>query len=175
LPIPFRAVATDVETGEAVVLDHGDLVRSVLASMTVPGAFLPVEIDGRLLVDGGMANNLPVEVVKTMGADVVIAVDVGTPLMSREAIQSFVGVTSQAFGFLTTRNSNASARLADVVVRPDLTDISSSDFGAAATAIPRGEAAAEALRARIEPYAADAQEYDAWAAAKASKPPVPGT
>src|SRR6185295_11262640 len=133
LPIPFRAVATDVETGEAVVLDHGDLVRSVLASMTVPGAFLPVEIDGRLLVDGGMANNLPVEVVKAMGADVVIAVDVGTPLMSREAIQSFV--------FLTTRNSSASAKLADVVVRPDLTDISSSDFGAAATAIPRGEAA----------------------------------
>jgi NTE family protein len=67
LPIPFAAVATDVETGERVSLDRGDLGRSILASMTIPGVFAPVEIEGRFLVDGGLADNLPVEVVRAMG------------------------------------------------------------------------------------------------------------
>jgi NTE family protein len=67
LPIPFAAVATDVETGERVILDRGHLGRSILASMTSPGVFAPVEIEGRFLVDGGMADNLPVEVVRAMG------------------------------------------------------------------------------------------------------------
>src|SRR5262245_32139769 len=78
LPIPYRAVAADLDTGEMVVLDHGDLAMAMRASMSIPGAFTPVEIDGRLLVDGGVARNLPVDVVQGMGADRVIAVDVGT-------------------------------------------------------------------------------------------------
>jgi NTE family protein len=173
LPIPFRAVATDVETGERVVLDHGDLVQSVVASMTVPGVFAPVEIDGRLLVDGGMANNLPVEVVRAMGADVVIAVDVGTPLSTRKEIQSFLGVTNQAFTFLTTRNSNASAKLADIVIRPELSGISSSDFGDTAEAIERGEAAIEGKRAAIERLARSEDAFAAWSARRQSMQELP--
>jgi NTE family protein len=174
LPIPFRAVATDVETGEAVVLDHGDLTQSILASMTVPGVFAPVEIDGRMLVDGGMANNLPVEVVRAMGADFVIAVDVGTPLSTRESIQSFVGVTSQAFTFLTTRNSTRSASLADLVIRPSLSGIGSGDFARTAEAIPIGVAAAEASRAALERIALSPEEWAAWRA-RTAQPPLPGS
>src|SRR5262245_22665433 len=95
LPIPFRAVATDVETGESVVLDHGDLVQSILASFAVPGVFAPVDIDGRLLIDGGVSDNLPVGVVRGLGADVVIAVDVGALLAKRDKLKSSMSVLSQ--------------------------------------------------------------------------------
>ncbi|HKQ61237.1 MAG TPA: patatin-like phospholipase family protein [Candidatus Polarisedimenticolaceae bacterium] len=175
LPVPFRAVATDVETGERVILDHGDLAQSILASMTVPAVFAPVEIDGRLLVDGGMADNLPVEVVRAMGADIVIAIDVGTPLASREAIQSFLGVTGQAFTFLTRLNSERSAALADIVIRPDLAGIASGDFARVPEAIPRGEAAAEAQRAALERLAVDEPAFAAWSAHRVTSapPPVP--
>lgn len=166
LPIPFHAVATDVETGERVVLDHGDLALSILASMTVPGVFMPVEMDGRILVDGGMADNLPVEVVRAMGADVVIAVDVGTPLATRDAIRSFVGVTNQAFTFLTRLNSERSAKLADLVLQPRLEEISSGEFTAVAEAIELGEAAAEAQRSALLGYAADAASFEAWSAGR---------
>jgi NTE family protein len=95
LPIPFRAVATDIETGAVVVLGAGNLARSIRASMAVPGAFDPVEIDGRLLVDGLVANNVPVDVARAMGADIVIVVDVGTPLMKREAITEVLAIMGQ--------------------------------------------------------------------------------
>ena len=156
LPLPFACVATDVETGDRVVLDHGDLAQSILASMTIPGAFAPVEIDGKLLVDGGMADNLPVEVVRAMGADIVIAVNVGTPLAKREALASFVGVTGQAFGFLTVRNAERSAALADVVIRPDLSGVDSGDFGSVGEAITRGEAAAAEAEQALAKLSSDA-------------------
>src|SRR5262249_6125805 len=128
---------------------------------TVPGAFAPVEIDGRLLVDGGLSENLPVEVVRSMGADVVIAVDVGTPLAPGESIQSFLAVTNQAFTFLTRPNAERSARLANVVLRPDLEGVSSGGFAQALDAIPKGEAAVESARSALEPLAMD---EESWAA-----------
>ena len=79
LPIPFRAMATDIETGQSVVLDHGNVAHAMRASMSVPGAMAPVEIDGRLLVDGGIANNLPIDEARKLCADVVIAVNISTP------------------------------------------------------------------------------------------------
>jgi NTE family protein len=88
LPIPFRAVAADMETGHAVVLDHGDLGEAIRASISIPGVFSPSEYEGKLLVDGGIADNIPVDVVRAMGADIVIAVDVGSPLLTREQIGS---------------------------------------------------------------------------------------
>ena len=172
LPIPFRAVATDMETGGRVVLDHGDLVEAILASMAVPGVFAPVEIEGRLLVDGGMADNLPVEVVRSMGADIVVAVDVGTPLASRDEIRSFVGVTSQAFTFLTRQNSERSARLADLVIRPELGGVTSGDFASAVEAIPRGEEAAEALRSSLDRLAMDETSWSAWSARQEGPGPL---
>ena len=102
LAIPFRAVAADVVTGEAVVLDHGSLARAVRASMSLPAVFAPVEIDGRLLVDGGIAQNLPVETVREMGADIVIAIDISTPLASREELTSLLSIAGQLTVFLTT-------------------------------------------------------------------------
>lgn len=80
LPIPFRAIASDIEKGEIYVMERGDLARAIRASMSVPAVFTPVRIDGRLLVDGGLVGNLPVDVMQAMGVDIVIAVDVEFPL-----------------------------------------------------------------------------------------------
>ena len=95
LPIPYRAVATDIETGEEVVLARGSLMRAMRASMAIPGALTPVAIDGRLLVDGGIADNLPIDVVRRLCADVVIAVDIGTPPLSREQLHSALSIVGQ--------------------------------------------------------------------------------
>ncbi|WP_041190992.1 patatin-like phospholipase family protein, partial [Burkholderia pseudomallei] len=88
LPIPFRAIATDLQTGQKVVLDHGSLPLAIRASMALPGLFSPAEIDGRALVDGGLVGNLPVDAARAMGADVVIAVDIGSPLRPLDALAS---------------------------------------------------------------------------------------
>ncbi len=98
LPIPFRAMATDIETGEAIALERGSVAQAMRASMSVPGAIAPVEIDGRLLVDGGIANNLPINEVRKLCADVVIAVNISTPPLKRDEITSaltVVGPTHQ--------------------------------------------------------------------------------
>ena len=86
LRIPFRAVATDIVSGRAVVMDSGDLPTAIRASMAVPAVFAPVEMDDKLLVDGGIAMNLPISVVRKMGADIVIAVDISTPGLKRDEI-----------------------------------------------------------------------------------------
>jgi NTE family protein len=108
LQIPFRAIATDVETGKMVVFRSGDLAAVMRASMSVPGAVAPAEVDGRALVDGGLTRNLPVDVVREMGADVIIAVNLGTPLMKREEIGSLLSVTGQMINILTEQNVQAS-------------------------------------------------------------------
>jgi len=174
LPIPFRAVATDVETGDRVILAEGDLVESMLASLAVPGVFSPVEIGGRLLIDGGITDNLPVDVVREQGADVVIAVDVGTPLVDREALRSAFGVLGQTSTFLTRKNTEPSLSNADLVVTPDLRDISSAEFASTATAIERGRAAALAMRDQLSRYALDDAAWQAYLAARRPPPPEPG-
>jgi NTE family protein len=173
LPIPFRAVATDVETGERVVLDHGDLVQAILASFAVPGVFAPVAIDGRLLIDGGISDNLPVELAREAGADVVIAVDVGALLVKRDKLNSMFSVLGQTMSFLTRKNSDPSARAADLVIAPDLTGISSSEFAATPEAILRGRAAALAMRDTLARYALDDAAWEAYAAARRPPPPPP--
>jgi NTE family protein len=145
LPIPFRAVAVDIETGDEVVLDQGDLADAIRASMAVPGAFAPVEIDGRLLVDGGVVNNLPVNVARKMGADVVIAVDVSSPLLGRDALGSAIQISSQALGIVMRRASEEQAAhlgAGEVLITPDLGDIGSSSFARATEAVRLGELAA---------------------------------
>ncbi len=147
LPIPYRAVATDLVTGEAVVLANGSLANSLRASMSVPGVFAPVKIDDRLLVDGGMANNLPVSVVREMGADVVIAVDISTPLLTEEQLTSILSVTEQLTSFLTRRTTEAQIALlgpGDILLVPELGDFSSADFEGADEIVHFGYDAAQA-------------------------------
>ena len=104
LPIPYRAVATDLVTGKAVVFSEGDIAQVMRASMSVPGAVAPAEFDGMLLVDGMLTSNLPVQTARAMGADIVIAVNVGTPLLKREEINSILGVSGQMLSILTEQN-----------------------------------------------------------------------
>jgi NTE family protein len=156
LPIPYRAVATDLVSGEAVVFDRGNLASVMRASMSVPAAFAPVEIDGRLLVDGGLVNNLPVDLVRAMGADIVIAVNIGTPLLPREELGSILGVGTQMLNILTEQNVRASLamlRANDILVTPDLNLITAMDFNKGTDAINRGAEAARGVLPLLTAYA----------------------
>lgn len=145
LPIPFRAVATDITTGEAVVMSSGSLAQAIRASMSVPAIFAPVERDGRLLVDGGLAMNVPVEVAQAMGADRLIVVDLSAPLLDRDEIDSIFRITEQMTTFLTRRNTEHSLSLMgerDILLVPPLDDIGSVQFDRVGEAMAIGEASA---------------------------------
>jgi NTE family protein len=153
LPIPYRAVATDINTGKAVVLDSGSLAKAMRASMSIPGAFNPVTIDGRILVDGGLVNQVPVDVVRAMGADIVIAVDVGTPLSAITSESSALAIGDQVMGLLTVGNTQAQlATLGpkDILIQPDLgKEVTTASFEKAALALEIGDKAAAAAAPRL--------------------------
>jgi NTE family protein len=179
LPIPYRAVATDLNTGEAVVLDHGSLGMAMRASMSLPGIFQPVEVEGRVLLDGGLVNQVPVDVVRAMGADIVIAVDVGTPLAKLDRNASLLQVISQISGMMTTGNTRRQSETLtgrDVLIVPDLGDsVATGDFTKAREALAIGAQAAEQARERLAPLAVDAGEYAASIARRpkaATEPPI---
>ena len=166
LAVPFRAVATDIGTGEIVVLDQGSLVGAMRGSMSVPGAFAPYLLDDRLLVDGMLVANVPVDVVRKMGADVVIAVNVGSKLQPREKIRDAVSVTGQMVSILTAQNVQASLKQlgpADVLVdvQAELGDFGTGDFPNAVSTIPQGEAAARKVADKLSRYSLPPEEYQA--------------
>jgi NTE family protein len=164
LPIPYRAVAADIETGEAVVLSHGSLSRAMRASMSVPGALAPVEIDGRLLVDGGIANNLPIDEARKLCGDVIIAVNIATPPLKRDEITSALTVGGQLINFLGKVNVErqlASLKPRDILIAPDLGDISAASFERSADAMRIGEEAARALADSLKRYSLPPAEYAA--------------
>lgn len=174
LPIPFRAVATDLVNGKAVVLNQGELAGAMRASMSVPGAIDPVRIDGRLLVDGGLTNNLPVDVARSMGADVVIAVNLGTPLLRAEQLNSILGVTGQMVNILTEQNvqrSLASLKPTDILVVPQLGDFSAADFDHLREAVPVGAAAARSVADLLGRYSVSPEAYARWNARRQSGAP----
>ena len=174
LPIPFRAVATDMETGQAVELDSGDLAMALRSSMSVPGVFAPIEHEGRILGDGGLVNNLPVDLARRMGADIVIAVNVGTPVGGRETLGSVIGLTAQMINILTEQNvqrSLALLRADDLLVRPQLEPLGSGDFVQTAEFIRRGEAAAAPLLDRLGALARRSGPAPAWG--DRPSPPAP--
>ncbi|WP_202980278.1 patatin-like phospholipase family protein [Marinobacter fonticola] len=145
LPIRFRAVATDLETGEEVVLKEGALAEAIRASMSIPGVYAPMQIDDRLLVDGGIANNLPISVAQDMGADVVIAVDISDALLEGEKLTGAFSVVGQLTTMMTRRNvDDQLERLTgeDVLIRPKLEDLTSADFFDAPEIIEAGATAA---------------------------------
>jgi NTE family protein len=178
LSIPFRAVATDMETGEPVVLDRGDLAAALRASMSVPGVFSPLEMDGRILGDGGLVNNLPVDVARAMGADVVIAVNIGTPLAGRETLNDVLGVSQQMINILTEQNVQRSIALLtvnDLLLSPSLGKHSSADFDHAEeisrVGLDYGQSVGEAL-AR---FAVSPDDYAQWQLSRqAHTEPLPG-
>ena len=152
LPIPFRAVATDLETGEMVVFNKGSLHKAIRASMAAPGVFAPTEIDGRLLSDGGLVRNLPVDIARSMGADIIIAVNIGTPLLPRDKLQTLFNVSQQMVNILTEQNVQAQKALLqpqDILIEPNLGNIGFMDFGRSEEASLIGEKATESMRGQL--------------------------
>ena len=147
LPVPFRAVATDILTGKAHVFSSGSLSTAIRASAAVPGLFTPVEVGDTLLVDGGIANNLPVDIARAHGADFVIAVDVATPLKThKEEIESLIDVLNQVVTFQIEEDRQLKRKAADFVITPQLEGVSPTNFGRSAELIESGiEAARKAV------------------------------
>jgi NTE family protein len=165
--IPFRAVATDIVTGKGEVLGTGDLAMVMRASMSVPGVFAPVEIDGKLLVDGGVSNNLPIDVAREMGADIIIAVDISTPLLGRDELDSSLKITRQLTGILTRRNTELQISTLtdmDVLLVPDLADISSAAFNRTNDAIAIGFRAADEKKQELLHLALPKPDYEMYLA-----------
>lgn len=161
-PIPYRAVATDLVTGQAVVFDKGELANVMRASMSVPVAIAPVEIRGKILVDGMLTNNLPIDAARSMGADIIIAVNVGTPLMNREELGSILGVAGQMISILTEQNVQSSLALltdTDILISPALGDFTTSDFDHLPDTLPIGEAAAYQVSQQLCKLSLSPEEY----------------
>jgi NTE family protein len=142
LPIPFRCIGTDIVTGEAYVIRKGYLPDAMRASMAIPSIFTPIEIDGRLLVDGGIVRNLPVSDARNMGADIVIAVDVGAPLYKKEELKSVINIMDQSVSFLGIQSTKKQQVQSDVLIFPDITGFSGADFNRGKELIANGEKAA---------------------------------
>src|SRR5580700_7739192 len=140
LPTPFRAVATDLETGNAVLMDKGDLAIAMRASMSAPGVFAPVELNGRLLVDGGLAENLPVSVARAMHADIVIVSDVSFPLQPRAGLDSALSISNQMLAILVRKDTDrqrATLTEQDILIEPNLGSATATDFTAPNSFIAR--------------------------------------
>jgi len=165
LPIPFRAIAADLADGTPIPLGEGDFARAIRASMSIPGVFVPVEVGGRLLIDGGISQNVPVSVVLAMGADVVIAVDVATPPNAVEELGTAVAISRQIVRFPIQRATRAQLDLLDaddIVLVPDLTGIGSADFPSTFEAARAGVEAARAATPQLDALALSEVEYAKW-------------
>ncbi len=165
LPIPYRAVATDMVTGRMVVLDRGDLATAMRASMAIPGAFAPVVWDKYVLADGGQVRNIPVDVARRTCADVVIVVNLAEPETPPEKLLHAAQLVARSMEVMLEANEAVQlATLTDRDVRIDVPtgDITSIDFTRVPEAIPLGEAAAREAAGRLARYAVPEQEYLAW-------------
>ena len=165
LPIPFRAVATDMESGQPVVLDSGDLALALRSSMSVPGVFSPIEVNSRVLGDGGLVDNVPIDVARSMNVDVLIVINIGTPLAGRDTLGSAFGLTQQMINILTEQNvrrSLATLRQQDILVTPDLGVLTARDFDRAPELIALGAAGARSAAPRLAALSLDADAYAAW-------------
>ncbi|HUV12928.1 MAG TPA: patatin-like phospholipase family protein, partial [Acidobacteriota bacterium] len=169
LPIPFRCVATDMEKGEAVVLDSGSLAMALRATMAIPGVFTPVEIDGKLLADGGVLDNLPVGTAKEMGAEIIIAVDVGSPLSDRAALESFLGLVNQSITIMMLDKVRQNMRLADILVVPELKGYETLDFKDFDKIRVQGFLGAEDKNLVLRAFSIDDQNWKEHLAARASR------
>jgi len=169
-PIPFRCVATDMQSGDAVVLHDGPLAQAIRASMAIPGVFTPVEINGHVLADGGMVQNIPVETVRGMNADAVIAVELRLPPGDRSELQSLTGVLTRAVDVMITQNERRSLVQAQAVISIDMTGFSVSDYSRVKELIQLGYKTAASNSAVLRPYAIkDPAEWNEYLAARAAR------
>jgi NTE family protein len=174
LPTPFRAVATDLETGAPVVLDQGDLSIAMRASISAPGVFAPVDYRGQLLVDGGLAENLPIDVARSMHPDILIVSDVSYPLQTRERLDSAISISNQTLAILVRKDSDrqkTSLGPQDILVEPNLGTAAPTDFTIAAATITQGDAAARALVPRLAALSVGDGAYETYALRRAKRQP----
>jgi NTE family protein len=150
LQIPFRAVATDLVTGNEVILSSGDLAEAIRATIAIPLAFTPVERGRMLLADGGLVDPVPVEVVKNMGADIVIAVNTSSQLLPLDKIGNPVNLVSQSINIMTLEKTKEELKKADLVITPELSNFSSVDFNKVKELIQVGERTADSLLIQIK-------------------------
>lgn len=166
MPIPLALVATDIGTGEKFVFKKGSLPLAMRASMSVPGLMTPVDYEGHKLVDGGLVDNLPVSVARELcNPDIIIAVNVGTPLKPAEEIDSLLSVTTQMIDILAKQNvaqSISSLRSQDIYIAPALGDFSAANFAHYKTAADIGKAAAEAKVEKLKQFSVSEAAYAAW-------------
>jgi NTE family protein len=175
LPIPFRCVATDMQSGDRVVLHDGSLPRAVRASMAIPGVFTPVQIDGRVLADGGMVENIPVEAVREMDADSVIAVDLQLPPGGGEQLETLTGVLSRAVSVMILQNERRSLALASTTITVETGNFSIGDYSRVPELIRLGYQSAAGHAAALLAYAIrdDAEWQEYLTARNARKRPQP--
>jgi NTE family protein len=165
LPIPFRAVATDMVSGDMVVLDHGDIAVAMRASMAIPGAFSPVVLDPWILSDGGMVRNIPIDVARATCADVVIVVNLVEPPPTREKLVQAQQLISRSMDVMFEVNEKAQlATLTgrDILINVPMGDISTGDFERLPETIPLGEAEARKAADRLATLSVPAPQYAAW-------------
>jgi NTE family protein len=166
LPLPLTLIATDIVTGQRVAMRSGNLTSAMRASMSVPGAIAPVTRDGHKLVDGGLVDNVPIQEVRDRcKADIVIAVNVGSPMMTGTQVSGAVSVVAQMVNLLTEQNVSKSLSLLgprDVYMRPELGDITAMDFAKQLDAAVIGKAAALAQADKLRTLSVSPQEYAAW-------------
>lgn len=153
LPIPFLCVATNVETGEEVMLDQGYLPEAIMASGTFPSLFEPSEIDGDILIDGGVVNNYPIDKIQAMGADVIIGVDVQHNLSTRESLMSATEILLQINNYRTVNDMKKKAAKTDIYIRPEIDDFSVIDFGRSKAIVKSGEEAAKTKEQELQDLA----------------------
>lgn len=176
LPIPFRAVATDIANDQKVIFRSGHLPQAIRASMSIPAVFAPVEIEGRLLVDGGMVDNIPMDVARDMGVDRLIVVDIGTPLMPRDELLTVVDVLNQSITMMTRRNSEAqlaTLRGEDLLIQPPLAAYGSTDFGSTEQLMDAGYRATRALEGRLADWRSPTGGNPALTLARSAEPRAP--
>jgi NTE family protein len=174
LPTPFRCVATDMASGEEVVFKDGSLAQSMRASMAIPGVFTPVQMNGRVLADGGLVDNLPTGIARGMGADVVIGVDLGAPPVAALELQSLVGVLTRAVSIMITANERRSMSLADSMILLDPGTFSISDYSKVEELIKLGYDGAAAKVEELRRYAVSDAEWGQYLAERnARKLPRP--
>jgi NTE family protein len=162
LPTPFRAIAVDLVTAQQVVLDRGSLASALRATMSLPGIFPPVERDGQVLVDGGAMNNVPADVVRRMGADMVIAVNVGFMGDTRAVSRSLLGLMSETVDVMMQASARASMKSADLIINPPLDGFASLDWRRSPELAVEGYRAAEAMKDQLLPFAVGDDEWAAY-------------